>query len=506
MLDICDLASRGELFDGQYFLIRPLSEDGATADVWVAIDANTVDDRDVLNEAGGMSDEELSKIGLVVAIKIYRPQNALDVEGVQRFKDEYMMVFNCHHSNLIHPTHFSIFKDTPYLVLPYCRKGSSELLAGNLNKTEDIWRYVHDVAAGLAYLHECVPPIIHQDIKPANILLDDTNNYAITDFGISTKSFDADGERDDGEISGTLAYMAPERFKPDYEPVMESDIWALGATVYELMTGRVPFGEEGGHAQSGNKVDLAFPQNVGSDIRRLVAACLDHDPKRRPTAENLVQAAEKKQFPVRRFTWRSLAMAVAVMTLMIVGGGLLANYMQKSAPVLEITQEEAYGMALEKMNTEIKDSLAEGIRQMEDLANKNYVPALWQLALTYGWFDDEASVGRKQLLGIELGYGEYRDELFDVAPEYLPKDVKINRMAVDCFRKIVDIDDGHFVELTMKAAGKLGSYYLFYNFGSEDIDLKHAKEYYEMAEDRASELGMTEMKEKIEQILSEYNL
>ena len=149
MLDIEELAQNVELFDGHYALIRPLSVDGATADVWLALDTNTLSSSADIAEVVNLQDYEIEKLGLLVAIKIYRPQNALDIEGEQRFKKEYMIVFNCTHTNLIHPAHFSIFKDIPYLVLPYCKQGSSELLAGNLIEEKAIWKYLYDVAAGL---------------------------------------------------------------------------------------------------------------------------------------------------------------------------------------------------------------------------------------------------------------------------------------------------------------------------------------------------------------------
>ena len=255
----------GDIFDKHYRLLRPLSTEGGTADVWLALDLNTIDDDIVEGEDSFAQARQTDDNGLKVAIKVYRPKNALDIEGVQRFRDEFTIVFNCHHSNLIQPTHFNIWQDIPYLVLPYCSNGSSELLIGQLTQPEDIWKYVGDVASGLAYLHANTPPIIHQDIKPANVLIDDKRNYAITDFGISSTQrqhhlYD--------NTSGTLAYMAPERFV-DETPRAESDIYAFGVTLYELLTGQVPFGENGGMNQPDGKVQLNyFNKKIPADIKR----------------------------------------------------------------------------------------------------------------------------------------------------------------------------------------------------------------------------------------------
>ena len=94
MLDIEQFADSGELFDNHYKLIRSLNTDGGTADVWLALDAKTVKNKKDLDEAAYLEDAYLSAIGLLVAIKIYRPKNALDIEGEQKFADEYKIVYN----------------------------------------------------------------------------------------------------------------------------------------------------------------------------------------------------------------------------------------------------------------------------------------------------------------------------------------------------------------------------------------------------------------------------
>ena len=275
MLDLKLIAESGQLFDHHYKLIRPLSTDGGTADVWLALDMNTVKDPSTVGDLTKLYDDEVEALGLIVAIKIYRPQNALDIEGEQRFREEYMIVYNCHHTNLIHPTNFSIYQETPYLVLPYCKLGSSDLLIGNMPNAEVMWKFIGDVSSGLAYLHALNPPIIHQDIKPGNVLIDDNLNYAITDFGSSAK--DCGGSNTDEEAeerSGTMAYMSPERFNEGAEPNQASDIWALGATLCELVTGELPFGEEGGWAQVQQQMPMPDLPNMPSDIKRLIHACL----------------------------------------------------------------------------------------------------------------------------------------------------------------------------------------------------------------------------------------
>lgn len=286
--------ANGELlFDGHYRLLRLLSLEGGSADVWLAEDADTVDTR--LSEEDEESLVPIEGSGVLVAIKIYRPRNILDIDGEQNFRQEFKTVFSCHHANLLQPTDFSICDGMPYLVMPFCEKGSAEQFVGKLAEdAEMLWKFIHDVASGLAYLHACNPPIIHQDIKPANILIDANENFCITDFGISVKSGVGNDYYLDNDNSGTVIYMPPERFKDGYEAMAASDIWSLGATVYELITGDVPFGQNGGRVQqSGGKVP-EIKARVAKKIKKLVYACLDPDPAKRPSAQQVAEIASRR--------------------------------------------------------------------------------------------------------------------------------------------------------------------------------------------------------------------
>lgn len=455
MLNIEKFAESGELFDGHYKLIRPLSTDGATADVWTALDTNTMSDISQLDQIDGLTEDEVEAYGLVIAIKIYRPHNALDIEGEQRFRDEYMIVFNCHHTNLIHPTHFSIFQGIPYLVLPFCRFGSSERLIGREVDEAEIWKYILDVSSGLAYLHALQPPIIHQDIKPGNILIDDNNNFAITDFGISSKRGGQHGYYEE-ENSGTMAYMAPERFEEEVEPIPESDIWAVGATLCEILTGNVPFGEEGGWLQL---QDATAPMptipGVSADLQRLIHACLNKDKTKRPTATQLMESAKAKQYPIK--SKKSLYTILIIVGALLIGGISfgVSRYFDEPDVIIttpqEIPVEELYASALSNINSENIDSLNKGLQQMEKLAGDDYVPALYQMAFTYGWYSDSVSVKRKQLLGITID------------DTYMPTSTRYSNKAVAFFTRIMELSDSTYADINANAIYRLACYYVMPN-------------------------------------------
>lgn len=256
------------LFANRYLLIKLLGR-GGFSEVWLAKDSLT---------------------GLEVAIKVYAPGQGMDDDGLAVFGKEIANVYDMHHSNLLTPTHLDQWEGMPYLILPYCAKGSCFKYLGKLTE-EQIWHLIYDVASGLAYLHG--KEIIHQDIKPDNILIDANDKYVITDFGISTKArstlsksvLNASG-------AGSTAYMGPERFSRTPLPVKASDMWSLGATVYEIIEGVTPFGEIGGGMQKSGAEIPEMQKDVSLELRSLVESMLAKETWDRPTAEKVMEYAK----------------------------------------------------------------------------------------------------------------------------------------------------------------------------------------------------------------------
>lgn len=256
------------LFADRYLFQRLLGR-GGFSEVWLAIDKMT---------------------NLEIAVKVYAPGQGMDTDGMNDFCKELSQVYNLNHTNLIKPQHVDNWEGMPYLVMTYCPQGSCHRMIGTMTE-EQIWKMLHDVASGLAYLHD--QGIIHQDIKPDNILLDPLGNYVITDFGISIQSRST--LRKSMNIatgSGTTAYMGPERFSKDPTPIKASDIWSLGATAYELLTGNTPFGEIGGGLQKSGADIPTIKQNISPALRQTIALMLSENPWDRPVAAVLAEWAE----------------------------------------------------------------------------------------------------------------------------------------------------------------------------------------------------------------------
>lgn len=259
------------LFAKRYTLVRQIGQGGYST-VWLAKHTIT---------------------NIEVVLKIYAPHTGLDQEGLDIFSDEFKLLFNLNHSNLLKPAYFDIENNNPYLVLPYCPAGSCKCLIGQITETE-AWHFILDVTSGLEYLHSLEPPIVHQDIKPDNVLIGNDGKFLITDFGISTRvrsTLRKSAPSSERSGAGTTSYMGPERFGKNPMPIKASDIWSLGATLYELLTGDVPFGETGGLIQK-NGADTPWVNgNFSKELKLVVESCLSKEPWNRPTAEQLKEYA-----------------------------------------------------------------------------------------------------------------------------------------------------------------------------------------------------------------------
>lgn len=462
MLDLQELSDNGTLFDGHYRLLYPLSTEGATADVWLAIDENTVDE-DMSDE----DDERREETGMRVAIKVYRPKNALDVEGEQRFRDEYKIVYECRHANLLQPTGFSIYNNCPYLVLPFCENGSSEKLIRDNLSEDEIWKFIMDVSSGLNRLHTNNPQIVHQDIKPANILIDNMHNYAITDFGISSKRGGVHGYFDE-EKSGTMAYMAPERFLEGNEPMPQSDIWAFGATLFEILTGEVPFGENGGKNQERSKASMPQMPGVSSTIQHLVYACLEYEVGNRPTAQELMDAARHRQFPPKHTV--PIWVGVALTVVLCVGIGV---WLSRPSSQLEISPAALYDSAYHLMESDDSTSFMCGYRLMDSLSRSRFVPAMQDIAYTRGIGADSAYRHRKDMLKIAYDRNG------------IPIDEVENNQSVALLESILELNDSAYACINKQVAYRLAVYY--YNRGTVfGGNYKKSLSYLDVAQEWAS--------------------
>ena len=277
--------SEGCLLDGRYQLKRFIGS-GTFGEVWVANDTAT---------------------DLEVAIKVYV---SMDETGYKEFKKEFQISFELNHSNLLHANYLGVNPEDkcPYLVMPFCPDGSVSRHIGSMSEA-DMWRFIRDVASGLAYLHSMNPPIIHQDIKPDNILILRNGDFVITDFGIS-KQLRATLRKSANSLNsaGAISYMGPERFSKQYQAVKASDIWSLGASIFELATEELPFCGMGGSLLKQGADMPELPEQYSRELNMICQSCMTKETWNRPTAQQLADFASRYiDGETPKITWKIAA-------------------------------------------------------------------------------------------------------------------------------------------------------------------------------------------------------
>jgi hypothetical protein len=263
-----------------------------------------------------------------------------------------------------------------------------------------------------------------------------------------------------------------------------------------MLTGNVPFGEEGGWVQV-EKPDTvpAMPESIPADVQRLILACLDADPAKRPTAEYISRAAAARQYPLKPKK-TGLIIGISVLAALLIGIAL--TYFLKSPEVQVVTEEapvrpaeEVFSEAMALINQDNADSLRAGLHVMDSLSGTRYVPALYEMARTYGWFSeqtDSASVARKRLLGIEMDN------------QYLPKDREKSNAAMAYFNRIKEIGDSAYADINAESIYRLACYWVMPN-NLFQPDLKEGKQLLIEARGWAELAGKTDLVQYIDEVL-----
>jgi serine/threonine-protein kinase len=259
----------GRLVGNSYVLVCPVGH-GATGTVWRGIDRATGQD---------------------VAVKLLHEGLLRQPKLVIRFVQERTILMMMRHDNIVGVRDLFSVGGSLALVMDYVAGGSlrNRLLSAGTLPPAEAASLLAQVAAALAQAHEL--GVVHRDVKPDNILLQETDGryeVRLTDFGIA-RVLDAAGLTTPHAIVGTPHYMAPEAIRGEAEPA--SDVYSVGIVLYELVTGRPPFGGEPlavlrRHVEEPAERPPAMPHPVWS----LIEWCLDKDPARRPGAGELGSA------------------------------------------------------------------------------------------------------------------------------------------------------------------------------------------------------------------------
>lgn len=240
----------------------------------------------------------------LVAVKILLEELARDEVARKRFEREAQASASINHPNVV-----SVFRvgrlsdDIPYILMQYIKgKSLAERLRaeGRLDQAE-VCRILKAVAGALEAAHR--QGIVHRDVKPGNVLYEKrSGRIYLTDFGIAAilASGEGDGTRltATGEVLGEPEYLSPEQVRSE-EVTEHSDVYSLGVTGFELLTGRLPF--EGGssfdvataHIEEEPPRASEVMEGVNGELDDLLHRCLAKNPWHRPEAEDVVRRLER---------------------------------------------------------------------------------------------------------------------------------------------------------------------------------------------------------------------
>ena len=178
--------------------------------------------------------------GEVVALKVIKPGLVRDEKTARRFAREARAAGEVDHPHLIDVLDAGDIDGIGYLAMRYVPGKSLDdrIQAHGPLPVEDTTRIVGEIASALDALHAA--GLVHRDVKPSNILLDDERGALLTDFGLA-KRRDYSMLTAPGQMLGTLDYIAPEMLRGE-EPGPSADLYALGCVVCECLSGKPPFG------------------------------------------------------------------------------------------------------------------------------------------------------------------------------------------------------------------------------------------------------------------------
>jgi serine/threonine-protein kinase len=233
-----------------------------------------------------------------VALKILHDHFSRDPEYVERFRREARAIARVSHPNIVTVIDRGTYEGQEYIVFEHVRGETLKDLVkrnGPLPVGEAL-AFVHQVARALAFAHD--QGIVHRDVKPHNVLVDDERGAKVTDFGLA-RSLELDQDiTQTGTVMGTSDYISPEQASG--QPADErSDQYALGVLLYELLAGEVPFPAEGYMAAAVRHVQDPVPsirerrRDVSPKVDELIQRAMAKRPEDRfPTTAALIAALE----------------------------------------------------------------------------------------------------------------------------------------------------------------------------------------------------------------------
>lgn len=242
-----------------------------------------------------------TKLEQEVAIKVLSPQFSQDPHMRKRFIKEAKIQAKFSHPNVLNILNYLEEDGNVFLIMEYI---NGETLENRLKREgrltiEEAVSISLSVLEALDFMHS--KGVIHRDIKPSNIMFTDSGIVKVTDFGIA-KVIGETVQTGTGTV-GTFRYMSPEQILGKETSIL-SDIYSFGITLYEMVTGRVPFSGDSeyiimkGHLEEKPLPPLEIKNNVSKELSKIILKALNKDPKDR--YQNVKEFAEDLRTAIKK--------------------------------------------------------------------------------------------------------------------------------------------------------------------------------------------------------------
>lgn len=231
-----------------------------------------------------------------VAIKVLPQKHSNDPNFIQRFYDEGKAAAKLNHANIVGAYDVGQSGEYHYFVMEYVdgRTVYDDIANKGAYSEEEALNITTKVAEALSHAHE--QGFIHRDVKPKNIMITNDGTVKLADMGLARAVSDREAaEAEAGKAYGTPYYISPEQIRGEIEIDFRADIYALGATAYHMVTGRVPY--EGANPSAVMRKHLSeeleppdhINESLTSGFSEIIEICMAKSPKKRyGTTEDLL--------------------------------------------------------------------------------------------------------------------------------------------------------------------------------------------------------------------------
>ncbi len=344
-----------------------------------------------------------SVLGRRVALKVLQPQEPPSSTAIDRFRREAAIGAKLQHPNIVGVHEFGAAQDSlgrrlHFIAMDYLEgRTLSRVREEGTSTLEELLRILEDVGRAVAYAHR--KGVIHRDLKPSNVIVDPSGRAMLADFGLATSEDHKTRLTASGVLVGTPAYMAPEQVRGETGRVdARTDVYALGAMMYEVLTGKPPFPDEPSPLLLQNilTADPVPPRSrvatIDPRLERIVLKSMEKDPARRyPSAREWVEdvaRCRQGEPTAARPTGRALrgarrlAVAGAFLAMAAVAGFLVQRTRDPRRESRRVDEMPRVAAEVDRPRRALLSDDAARVERNPPLAGEpGYAPALYERAV-----------------------------------------------------------------------------------------------------------------------------